>query len=257
VGFGVVVCGGWSSHRDFGYPSLAGKPRDEVDGLQAGINYLEKLEPETRGNYLGKLISFPSISSDDTWEDHDPLSWCAPDLDLTVFNDPTVAWPAPPSNDSSGYPNNLFTLTPPPEGLTSSSYLFGPPTVPEYQHEDQRSADLKTDDLTKNKKLPRATQWASLRELRLPSRLQYMKFLGLTAKYESRGIKKLRRMYGSAIGMLDTGIMTFRDVLDGQEPNALKEVFAFTCLSYVMSKILQKHGRMEGSHVLADTGRWR
>ena len=57
--------------------------------------------------------------------------------------------------------------------------------------------------------------------------------------------------------MLDTGITTFGDILDGQEPHSLKDVFAFTCPSYVMSKILQKHGRVEGSQVLADTGLWR
>ena len=67
----------------------------------------------------------------------------------------------------------------------------------------------------------------------------------------------LRRVYGSSKGMLDTGLTTFRDVLDGQEPQSLKEVFAFTCLSYIMSNLLQKHGRMEGSPVLADTDRWR
>ncbi|KAN0089565.1 hypothetical protein V8E51_019825 [Hyaloscypha variabilis] len=69
--------------------------------------------------------------------------------------------------------------------------------------------------------------------------------------------QRLRRMYGSAKGMLSTGITTFGDVLDGQEPQSLMEIFAFTCLSYTMSKLLQKHGRMEGSQVLADIDQWR
>jgi len=184
--------------------------------------------------------------------DSKTLYWTTSDPSLAGLNDS-------PSNDSSRYPNNLFsTPTAPPEGLMSSSEFFIPPTVPGYQHEEQGSADPGTDDpMKRTKNLPQATQWASLRELCWSSRLQYIKFLCLTAKYESRGIKKLRKLYGSARGMLDTGIMTFRDVLDGQEPKSLKEVFAFTCLSYVMSKILQKHGRIAGSHVLADTGRWR
>lgn len=107
------------------------------------------------------------------------------------------------------------------------------------------------------KKVPQKSQWGTLQELHLSSRVLYMKFLRLTTNHNSKGIKMLSRMYGSAKGMLDAGMTTFRDVLDGQEPQSLKGIFAFTCLSYVMSKLLQKHGRMEGSRVLADTDQWR
>ena len=107
------------------------------------------------------------------------------------------------------------------------------------------------------KKLPSANQWSSLQELRISSNVLFKKFLRLTSQSSSQGIKKLRRLYHGKAGILDAGIMSFKQTLGGREPKTLKDVFAFTWLSYIVSKLLQKHGRAQDTNVLADIGRWR
>lgn len=134
----------------------------------------------------------------------------------------------------------------------------------EYRSEDATACyNSEVNAFSKFKKtLPRSlaqqSQWQTLQELCQSSKSHFEKFLQLTAGHDAGGIRKLRRSYGRAKGMMiDDGITTFRHVLDGREPQSLKDVFAFTCLSFVMSKLLQKNGRMEGVQVLADIDRWR
>jgi hypothetical protein len=198
--------------------------------------------PRTRGVDAGNAFVYPG----------DECDW--PELSVDMFSAPnpaqelwtSVAYGSIPihAHEESRYASQ--------QDMESKPL----PTIHEVPSEETTIAETE-EPPTIAKKVPQKSQWATLQELRLSSRVHYMKFLRLTANHDSRGIKMLRRMYGSPKGMLDAGITTLGNVLDGQEPQSLKEIFAFTCLSYVMSKLLQKHGRMEGSQVLADTDRWR
>jgi hypothetical protein len=201
----------------------------------------------------------PSLvdSNDDSWKiqfDYEGNECDWPELSEDFFSQPN---PAQEQLTGVAY-GSIRTHSHEERGYASQQYTCSKelPTTNEVPSEETTNVEI-DEPPTIAKKVPQKSQWATLQELRLSSKFHYMKFLRLTANHNSRGIKMLRRMYGSPKGMLSTGITTFGDVLDGQEPQSLKEIFAFTCLSYVMSKLLQKHGRMEGSQVLADTDRWR
>ena len=304
------------------YGDPTGKFRSEVDGLQAGVNYLDTFDKSTeltplnriRRKSLNKLREVEGrnrCSRGQVQQEYSsPLRMT--DLGGTTTKQSATPFCSPDSVDYNydfnfgDYPNSdeLFPDSIAPVLLDSNDNAWkftfdftgneldwpelqcdfdsAPSAAPTQsrsswssspfdKHAERGDAaqqsrsepSLTTREVTleepsaTTKKVPQKSQWETLQELRLSSRAHYMKFLRLTANYDSRGIKMLRRMYGSSKGMLDTGITTFGDVLDGNEPQTLKEIFAFTCLSYIMSKLLQKHGRMEGSHVLADTDRWR
>ena len=299
--FGIYLNGmGETFTSALGYGDPTGKFRSEVDGLQAGVNYLDTFDKSTELTPLNR-IRLKSLSKLREVEGRNRCSrgqvqqeYSSP-LRMTDLGDATtkqsVALLCSPDSVDHKYnfnfgdyanPDELFpdSIAPVLVDSNDNAWKFAfnftgneldwpelqcdydsAPSAATTQLKSEpflatREATLEEPSATM-KKVPRKSQWETLQELRLSSRTHYMKFLRLTANYDSRGIKMLRRMYGSSKGMLDAGITTFGDVLDGNEPQTLKEIFAFTCLSYVISKLLQKHGRMEGSHVLADTDRWR
>ena len=45
----------------------------------------------------------------------------------------------------------------------------------------------------------------------------------------------------------------FEYVLNSQEGQSLKDIFDFTCKSYVISEIPQEHGRIGDCRILADS----
>ncbi|KAH6695877.1 hypothetical protein BKA61DRAFT_252907 [Leptodontidium sp. MPI-SDFR-AT-0119] len=312
-------------HNAIGYGDFTNRFHSEVDGLQAGVDYLDTIEEQAEetplgripGKSLKRLLELEEQGRDlgTRWKnrervDKTPQNLATPDVALDTysipphcifdlhdsytdqfFQDGTVPSLVDVNDDSWNiqfdYEGNecdwpelsedIFSQPGPAQeqltsvayesvrihsheerGYASQQYTCSKevPTINEVPSEETTNVEIDKPP-TIAKKVPQKSQWATLQELRLSSKFHYMKFLRLTANHNSRGIKMLRRMYGSPKGMLGTGITTFRDVLEGQKPQSLKEIFAFTCLSYVMSKLLQKHGRMEGSQVLADTDRWR
>ena len=299
--FGIYLNGtGGTVHSALGYGDPNGKFRSEVDGLQAGVNYLDTVDKSTELTPLNR-IHLKSLNKLREVEGRNRCSrgqvqpeYSSP-LRMTDLEDVTTKQSAtlfcsPDSVDhkydfnfgDNANPDELFPDSVAPVLLDSNDNAWkftfdfpgneldwpqlqcdydSAPSAATTQLKSEpflatREATLEEPSAT-TKKVPQKSQWETLQELRLSSRAHYMKFVRLTANYESRGIKMLRRMYGSSKGMLDAGMTTFGDVLDGNEPQTLKEIFAFTCLSYVISKLLQKHGRIESSHVLADTDRWR
>ncbi|KAF4953035.1 hypothetical protein FGADI_6305 [Fusarium gaditjirri] len=53
------------------------------------------------------------------------------------------------------------------------------------------------------------------------------------------------------------GILTYRDVLHGVLPETLAEVFSFACLSFVISTLLCRKGRIRRDQILAGLHQWR
>lgn len=309
--FGIYPGAVPSTERNnaIGYGDLTNRFHSEVDGLQAGVDYLDTieeqaeeipfgrirgqslkrlLEHEKQGRVLGTRWKIRERTPDVALDTFSIPPHCIFDLHDSCtdqfFQDGTVPSLVDVNDDSwkneydwPELPEDFFSQPGPAQeqltsvayepvrihsheerGYASQQYTCSKelPSINEVPSEETTNVEI-DEPPTIAKKVPQKSQWATLQELRLSSKFHYMKFLRLTANHNSRGIKMLRRMYGSPKGMLGTGITTFRDVLEGQEPQSLKEIFAFTCLSYVMSKLLQKHGRMEGSQVLADTDRWR
>lgn len=102
----------------------------------------------------------------------------------------------------------------------------------------------------------RQSQWVTLLEVRESSRSLYIKFTRSTFKHKSRSIQRLRGMYNSPKNLLDTGMTTWRDLIASQEPQSLREIFAFTCLSYLLTKLLHSKGRMKDFPVLSGALIW-
>ncbi|KAF8847515.1 hypothetical protein BDZ45DRAFT_681848 [Acephala macrosclerotiorum] len=194
----------------------------EVDGLLAGVNYLERLEPESEETYFPSARSddannsLPLNSAKDSWLGH--LTFDLPQLDASgseerskieirnlrnILNDKLIN-----SNDSS-------------------------------------------------RQIPRESQWTTLRSLRMASRYHYNQFTKLTTDSTSADIRKLRKSYVTAKNMLDTGILTLRNVLHGQIPTTLVDIFAFASLSYVISKTLHSNGHIDQSDILSGILDWR
>jgi hypothetical protein len=100
---------------------------------------------------------------------------------------------------------------------------------------------------------PQEKQWRSLRSLRSASNDLHRHILSITGREsrclhgfkQSTSIRRLGQQCKSSSNFLNTGILTFRDVLRGQVPSTLKEVLAFVCLSYIMSEVLRSKGEIK------------
>jgi hypothetical protein len=234
------------------------KPAAHADFYSVPLDWhldFDPCHPCTDQDFQG--VTLPSFvnTKDNSWRipfdsgnKHD-----RPELSGDLFSVPN-----PTQGQSTGVPYGSVPIYAHEErGYMSQHHMESKPFPTSHEISLAETTNLEICEPPTTTKVPHKSQWATLEELRLLSRDHYMEFLRLTTNHNSRGVKILRRMYGSPKGMLDAGITTFGDVLDGQKPQSLKEIFAFTCLSYVMSKLLQKHGRIEGSQVLAGIGRWR
>ncbi|RDL35397.1 Uncharacterized protein BP5553_07328 [Venustampulla echinocandica] len=108
-----------------------------------------------------------------------------------------------------------------------------------------------------SRQIPRKSQWATLRSLRKASMYHYNQFAKATADSTLPETRRLRKSYVTAKNMLEMGILTFRDVLHGQTPTTLMDIFAFASLSYVISKTLHANGHIEESDILSGILDWR
>jgi hypothetical protein len=194
----------------------------EVDGLLAGINYLERLEPEPDEDHPPSARSdnsnnsLPQTSANSSWFGH-----------LTV---------------------DLLQL--------DASGSEERPKI-ETRHLRNILNDKLTSSNDNSRQRPRKSQWDTLRSLRKASMFHYNQFTKLTADSPSADIRKLRKSYLTAKNMLEMGILTFRDVLYGHIPTTLVDIFAFASLSYVISKILHSNGHIDESDILSGILEWR
>jgi hypothetical protein len=108
-----------------------------------------------------------------------------------------------------------------------------------------------------SRQIPHKSQWATLRSLRKASMYHYNQFHKVTVDSTSADVRKLRKSYVAAKNMLEMGILTFRDVLRGQTPTTLVDIFAFASLSYVISKTLHSNGHIDESDILSGILDWR
>jgi hypothetical protein len=198
----------------------------EVDGLFAGISYLEKQEPESE----------------------EP--------------------PPPPSPSArSENANNYSTSTPPESAWFGRLNIDLPHLDPLLDSEERSKTEARHlrnylngklgNSKGNSSRLPRESQWATLRSLRKASMYHYHQFVKLTADSPSQEIRKLRKSYVTAKNMLEMGIQTFRDVLHNQIPTTLMEIFAFASLSYMISKTLHAKGHLDESDILSGLLDWR
>lgn len=194
----------------------------EVDGLLAGINYLERLEPEPEETH------FPSARSDNA---NDSL---------------------PPNSVNGSWFGHLSVDLPQPEasGSRERSNI-------EIRHLRNILNDKLINSNDNSRQISHKSQWATLRSLRKASMYHYNQFTKVTADPASADIRKLRKSYVTAKNMLDMGILTFRDVLHGHIPTTLVDIFAFASLSYVISKTLHSNGHIDESDILSGILDWR
>jgi hypothetical protein len=194
----------------------------EVDGLLAGINYLEKVEPDSE--------EIPSLFA---------------------------------SNDNS---SNIFSPNP----ATTSWFGHLAVDLPQldasgseerYKIEPRHLRSILNDKLVNSndepRQIPRESQWTTIRSLRKASMLYYNQFAKVTADSTNADIRKLRKSYVTAKKLLEMGILTFRQVLHGQNPTTLVDIFAFASLSYVISKTLHAKGHIDESDILSGILDWR
>ncbi|KAH8771288.1 hypothetical protein BGZ57DRAFT_435316 [Hyaloscypha finlandica] len=191
----------------------------EVDGLLAGINYQEKLEPdseETRSNSARNVNSSDSFPSNPT----------------------TASW----------FGHLAFDL-------------LGSGSEERSESEPKHLRNILNEKLVQSNdephQAPRESQWATIRSLRKASMLHYNQFAKLTADSTNPDIRKLRKSCVTAKKLLEMGILTFRQVLHGQTPTTLVDIFAFASLSYVISKTLHAKGHIDESDILSGILDWR
>ncbi|RYO97328.1 hypothetical protein DL763_002788 [Monosporascus cannonballus] len=104
---------------------------------------------------------------------------------------------------------------------------------------------------------PMAAQWAAIRSLGEETEHHHRRFQTMPSLSDDPILAQLREDFSHAKNIRKTGIIIFRDVLDGYRPTKLKEIFAFASLSYAVSQILFKAGRIDKFQILAGVKTWR
>ncbi|KAJ3529889.1 hypothetical protein NM208_g9558 [Fusarium decemcellulare] len=176
----------------------------EVDGLLAGLNYLEKEEAHSPA---------------------EPRHQSAPGFDL------------PPSVDliglqfeSSGLPQDL-----------SFEPFDEIPNATQPDNDNVSGAER---------------AWSGIRSLRQGIRDEYQRFNSLPLVSTSPGVSQLRDSYPDAETLGHMGILAYRDVLHGVLPETMAEIFAFASLSFVISTLLFRQGRIRNDQILAGLHHW-
>ncbi|MCJ1267175.1 hypothetical protein MMC22_007060 [Lobaria immixta] len=99
-------------------------------------------------------------------------------------------------------------------------------------------------------------QWNALRLLRKEFNSRHRQFLRLAAHNKSR-LKKFRNRCKGSADLLNTGILTSKDILLGSIPVSLKEVFSFIMLSYAMGAVRDPDRSVSFSPTRLDFAIWR
>lgn len=90
---------------------------------------------------------------------------------------------------------------------------------------------------------PSWEQLGVLRTLRAKFIVNHRQFLQRTASSCSGGLQELRRSCRRYADLLDTGLLTFKAIMNCESPSSLKEIFAFISLSYAMVGTMQAKGK--------------
>lgn len=102
----------------------------------------------------------------------------------------------------------------------------------------------------------RKRQWDTLRLLRTEFYSQHRRFLRL-ASQGSSSLKKFRKYSKGPADLLDTGILTSKDILLGSTPVSLKEVCSLILLSYSMAAVRGPARSFSRSPKKSDFSIWR
>lgn len=92
-------------------------------------------------------------------------------------------------------------------------------------------------------KKPSWEQLQVLRTLRAKFIVHHRQFLQRTASSCSDGLQELRRSCRRYADLLDTGLLTFKAIMNNESPSSIKEIFAFISLSYAMVGTMQAKGK--------------
>ncbi|KAF7537365.1 hypothetical protein G7Z17_g12865 [Cylindrodendrum hubeiense] len=181
------------------------KALSEIDGLFAGLSYLDKTESLTHDAFS---TPFPG-------EGPREANYMDLDLDLEL--------------------DVLSTQESPPEGAVQQDQNNHPPDpTPESRRRD----------------------WSSIRGVRDGVEILWKDFDDLATKLDNDAINNIRKSYGDAKGLRETGVVAFRNTLTGPAPNDLKKIFAFASLSYVVSCLLRDRNRLSDEDVLDGIQVW-
>ncbi|CAH0021221.1 unnamed protein product [Clonostachys rhizophaga] len=108
---------------------------------------------------------------------------------------------------------------------------------------------------------PHISQWITLWRLRHDLRELYKGLMRVTHVNDFPQAGKVRRLYKNATHMLETGLSTFLEVLDGTVPTTLEKVLAFVAVSHIMWNAVRNEnaGRGVVNHhdSLAGLSTWR
>lgn len=114
---------------------------------------------------------------------------------------------------------------------------------PKWEHEREQEQEREREREREREKekferihdyISRIPQWIALRLLRKEFNSLHRQFLRLPARNRSH-LKKFRNRCNGPAELLNTGILTSKDILLGSTPVSLKEVFSFIMLSYAMA----------------------
>ena len=90
---------------------------------------------------------------------------------------------------------------------------------------------------------PSWEQLRVLRTLRAKFIVHHRQFLQRTASSCSDRVQELRKRCRRYTDLLDTGLLTFKAIINNESPSSLKEIFAFISLSYAMVGTMQAEGK--------------
>ena len=105
--------------------------------------------------------------------------------------------------------------------------------------------------------LSKTSQWRMLKGLRRKFKSGQFHFRG-QASNGSTALKEFATRCPRPDDLLDEGILTYRDILEGHPPTTLQGVFAFVSLSFAMNAAMEDQGRdIQFSPSKAEFGLWR
>jgi hypothetical protein len=125
------------------------------------------------------------------------------------------------------------------------------------EEEDQGAVPPYSASSSDSQRQPMAAQWDAIRDLRKETEYHHQRFQRMATLANDPILSQLRESYKDSKSIRTTGILIFRDVLDGFQPSKLRDIFAFASLSYAVSQLLFKSGRIDKMEILGGLKAWR
>jgi len=195
----------------------------EIDGMFAGLKYLDKMQKSTIDPLVDDDFGPPS-SFDEDW-----------------------SWPGPEDLFPSDTEHPLFIR---------ELALFGQDAADSIRP-DGAGTDPEQPVPPTQPAIDKEKAWEGLLVLRISMRGEFRHFQQAVSKSTSVPLHDLKLCFASSTSLIDRGILVCRDVLAGMVPGTLSEIFAFACLSHAISRILVRRKRMLPNQVLLGLPRWR